>query len=45
MMSILFLPIENHTFKMTIKLHGILILDTTYIDVGILRENMTIPQY
>jgi hypothetical protein len=35
MMSILFIPIKNRRFKMTIKLRGILILDTTYTDVSI----------
>ena len=35
MMSILFIPIKNHRFKMTIKLRGILILDTKYTDVSI----------
>ena len=35
MMSIVFIPIKNRRFKMTIKLRGILILDTTYTDVSI----------
>ena len=43
LMSILFLLIKNHKFKMSVKLCGTLILDTTYTDISILHEN--IPQY
>jgi hypothetical protein len=44
LMSILFILIRNHKFKMAIKLRGILILDTTYMDVSICERYSAIPQ-
>ena len=44
LMSILFILIRNHKFKMAIKLRGILILDTTYTNVSICKRYSVIPQ-